>query len=73
MRRKIEPKRLVFLDETGLNPLEEIWSKLKRHLRHAAARTTERLHQALTDAFDHSTTNNIEGWRRHSGLSASQK
>jgi transposase len=55
------------------NPIEEMWSKLKHRLRQAAARTTERLHQALTDAFDHITTNNIEGWFRHSGLYASQK
>ena len=55
------------------NPIEEMWSKLKHRLRQAAARTTERLHQALTDAFDHITTNNIAGWFRHSGLYATQK
>ena len=55
------------------NPIEEMWSKLKHRLRQAAARTTERLHQALTDAFDHITTDNIAGWFRHSGLYATQK
>lgn len=55
------------------NPIEEMWSKLKHRLRQAAARTTERLHQALSDAFDQITTNDIEGWFRHSGLYATQK
>lgn len=55
------------------NPIEEMWSKLKHRLRQAAARTTETLYQALTDAFDHITTDNIAGWFRHSGLYATQK
>lgn len=55
------------------NPIEEMWSKLKNRLRQAAARTTERLHQALSDAFDHIATTDVAGWFRHSGLYATQK
>lgn len=55
------------------NPIEEMWSKLKHRLRQTAARTTERLHQALSDAFDHITTADVAGWFRHSGLYATQK
>jgi transposase len=55
------------------NPIEEMWSKLKHRLSQAAARTTERLHQALSDAFDHITTTDVAGWFRHSGLYATQK
>lgn len=55
------------------NPIEEMWSKLKHRLRQAAARTTERLHQALSDAFEHITTTDVAGWFRHSGLYATQK
>jgi transposase len=55
------------------NPIEEMWSKLKHRLRQAAARTTERLHQALADAFNQITTTDSAGWFRHSGLYATQK
>lgn len=34
-----------------LNPIEKLWSKVKSCLRAAAARTTDRLHHAITDAF----------------------
>ena len=52
------------------NPIEEMWSKLKARLRRTAARTTPALYQAIADALDHITTEDIRGWFRHSGLYA---
>jgi len=34
-----------------LNPIEKLWSKVKSCLRAAKARTTDRLQQAISDAF----------------------
>jgi len=50
-----------------LNPIEECWSKLKAWLRKQAARTIEALQEAITEAIQHVTLTDIEGWFRHAG------
>jgi len=44
-------RRLVFLDETGLNPIEMAFAKLKAHLRQAAQRSFDGLIAALAPAL----------------------
>jgi transposase len=50
-----------------LNPIEMIWSKVKRLLRSAAARTVDALHDAFGAAMDAVTTRDILGCFRHCG------
>ena len=50
-----------------LNPIEMIWSKVKRLLRTAAARTVEALHDAFGAAMDAVTTDDVTGCFRHCG------
>jgi transposase len=50
-----------------LNPIEMIWSKVKRLLRSAAARTIETLHDAFGDAMAAVTPSDIAGCFRHCG------
>ncbi len=49
------------------NPIEPIWSKVKRLLRTAAARTVDALHDAFGDAMSAVTPNDILGCFRHCG------
>jgi transposase len=49
-----------------LNPIERLWSKLKRHVRSAAARTVEPLVAAVAAALDSMTSADIIGWFNHS-------
>jgi transposase len=49
------------------NPIEMIWSKVKRLLRSAAARTIEALHGAFGDAMTAVTPGDILGCFRHCG------
>jgi len=49
------------------NPIEMIWSKVKRLLRSAAARTIDALHEAFGAAMDAVTTGDILGCFRHCG------
>ena len=49
------------------NPIEPIWSKMKRLLRSAAARTIDALHDAFGIAMDAVTTDDIHGCFRHCG------
>lgn len=50
-----------------LNPIEMIWSKIKRLLRSYAARTIDALHDAFGHAFAAVTTSDIAGCFRHCG------
>jgi transposase len=52
------------------NPIEELWSQFKGELRRIAARTTEGLYNAVGEALDHVTIEDILGWFNHSGLYA---
>jgi transposase len=49
------------------NPIEMIWSKVKRLLRSAAARTVEALHDAFGAAMDAVTASDVFGCFRHCG------
>jgi transposase len=49
------------------NPIEMIWSKVKRLLRSAAARTVDALHEAFGDAMAAVTPSDILGCFRHCG------
>lgn len=50
-----------------LNPIEECWSKLKAWLRKKAARTIQSLQEAITEAIQQVTLQDIAGWFRHAG------
>ena len=49
------------------NPIEMIWSKVKRLLRSIAARTVDALHQAFGTAFAAVTPSDVLGCFRHCG------
>jgi len=45
-----------------LNPVEQLWSKIKSHLRKAKARTLDALYLALKHAFDSISLSDIMAW-----------
>ena len=45
-----------------LNPIEKMWSKVKGILRSLAARTSEKLDEALASALDSVTPQDAKGW-----------
>jgi len=45
-----------------LNPIEQMWSKIKAYLRKAKARTTDALYEAINDALDLISHSDIQGW-----------
>lgn len=51
-----------------LNPIELTWSKLKRLLRKAGARTYRALAIALDQIKDQLRPSDLEGWFRHAGV-----
>jgi transposase len=50
-----------------LNPIEEAFSKIKAHLKKAAARTREALVEAMGEALASVTTQDARGWFTHCG------
>jgi transposase len=50
-----------------LNPIEQAWSKMKEHLRQAAARTIEALDKVLPDALASITPSDARAWFQHCG------
>lgn len=72
VRRAIEAvgARVVFLPpySPDLSPIELCWSKLKQFLRSKAARTYAALDQAMTEAVDYITEDDVSGWFNHCGL-----
>jgi transposase len=54
-------------DSPDWSPREEGWSKLKALLRAKAARTRERLDQAITEALAIITPQDAQGWFAHCG------
>jgi transposase len=50
-----------------LNPIEQLFSKLKAYLRSAAARTVDGLIEAMGDALRAVRPSDILGWFAHSG------
>lgn len=55
------------------NPIENMWSKVKRHLRSAAARTFDALQRAVTEALGQVTLGDCVGFFRHCGYHAIPK
>ena len=52
------------------NPIENMWSKVKQHLRSAAARTLDALQEAVTSALHNITPTDSLGFFRHCGYGA---
>lgn len=52
------------------NPIEPMWSKVKQHLRSAAARTFDALQEAVTSALHTITASDCLGFFRHCGYAA---
>ncbi|MCD7947319.1 MAG: IS630 family transposase [Oscillospiraceae bacterium] len=52
-----------------LNPIEQMWSKIKAYLRMVKARTVDSLHAAIPDAFDCVSSSDISGWFAACGYS----
>lgn len=55
------------------NPIEDMWSKVKGYLRRVGARTKESLYDALGEALEHVTAQDIVGWFKKAGLCATQR
>jgi transposase len=53
-----------------LNPIENMWSKVKQHLRSAAARTFEGMQAAVWSALDAVTVEDCRGFFGHCGYRA---
>jgi transposase len=53
-----------------LNPIENMWSKVKGKLRSLAARSIESLHEAIETALATVTPNDCIGFFRHCGYTA---
>jgi transposase len=53
-----------------LNPIEEMWSKIKAYLRKVKARSHDSLLPAISAAFQLVSTHDIAGWFAHSGYYA---
>jgi len=54
------------------NPIEMIWSKVKRLMRTLAARTVEALHEAFARAFAAVTPGDVLGCFRHCGYATGE-
>jgi transposase len=71
VRRLIEHRgaELLYLPpySPDLNPIERCWSKIKTALRAAKARTTERLNEAIKQAFETITEADARSWFKHCG------
>ena len=52
-----------------LNPIEQMWSKIKAFLRNVKARSVDAFMDALPQAFYTITTRDILGWFHHDGYS----
>lgn len=55
-----------------LNPIEQMWSKIKEFLRKAAARTVDALVSAIGDALKTIRDTDIIGWFEYCGYRYSQ-
>lgn len=59
--------KLVYLSpySPDFNPIENLWSKLKSHLRSVEARTREALHDAIRDGLQLITLKDVRNWFAH--------
>jgi transposase len=71
VRELIEERgaELVFLPSYSpdLNPIEEVFSKIKNIVRKAGARTREALNKAISEAMSAITLEDVAGWFSHCG------
>lgn len=71
VKELIEAKgaKLVYLPPYSpeLNPIEEMWSKIKTILRKQGARTLETFEHAIKVAFKAVSDCDLEGWFSHAG------
>jgi transposase len=60
---------LLFLPpySSDLNPIKMCWSKLKTFLRATAAKTYEKLSEAISAAIKEITARDAQNWIRHCG------
>jgi len=67
--------RVVFLPpySPDFNPIEMMWSKVKQHLRSAAARTFEALCEAMGAALTHVTPSDAIGYFTHCGIATEMR
>lgn len=75
----LEPTVVSAVEKTGakiwhlppyshdFNPIEQMWSKVKAHLRKAKARDTPCLNTAIADALDSVTASDAVNWFAHCG------
>jgi transposase len=65
---------LVYLPpySPDFNPIENMWSKVKSHLRRLATRTFEALGDAVDEALSSVTPGDCQGFFRHCGYSATE-
>jgi transposase len=52
-----------------LNPIEQMWSKIKAFLRKVKARSLELLLKSIPDAFREVSVSDISGWFKYAGYS----
>ncbi len=71
VRKLIEGKgaKLIYLPPytPELNPIEEMWSKIKTILRKHGARTLEKFQETIKIAFEAINCHDIKGWFTHAG------
>ena len=54
------------------NPIEKMWSKIKNLLRGLAARSRQELSEAITQAFEEVSPQDVRGWFSSCHITASQ-
>ena len=54
------------------NPIEKMWRKIKNLLRGLAARSEQELSQAITQAFEAVSSQDVHGWFSSCHITASQ-
>ena len=59
--------RLLYLSpySPDFNPIENLWSKLKGHLRAVEARTSEALHEEIAQGLSLITLQDVRNWFTH--------
>ena len=71
IRELIESKgsKIIFLPpySPDLNPIENMWSKIKNTLRKLAPRTPKKFKKSIQIAFEQITEDDLLGWFKHCG------
>jgi transposase len=61
--------RLIYLPpyHPELNPIENMWSKIKNSLRTSSSRTNRTFKKAIRVAFENIHDSDLQGWFKHAG------